>query len=134
MKEQSQLIETIEFTDPVEKAANGGYTHLEISVDYLKGGINYFSGERFPRGYRLSFQPCNIIQHEGYSTKEFSLTGHNTRCGKYAQIEEANRFNRTRLQKLAAQVDAKRAKELWLANDGNALVGFAATVSQKANV
>src|SRR5215469_15177991 len=32
-------------------------SHLEISVYYSKGGLNYFSGQTVPRGYYLSVSP-----------------------------------------------------------------------------
>ena len=41
----------------IERGDLKGATHLEVSVYYTKGGVNYFSGNTNPRGYYLSVRP-----------------------------------------------------------------------------
>ena len=41
----------------IERNDLKGATHLEVSVYYTKGGMNYFAGSNILRGYYLSVRP-----------------------------------------------------------------------------
>lgn len=36
---------------------------LKVSIFYLKGGCNWYSGKEEKRGYWVSFQPCSINEN-----------------------------------------------------------------------
>jgi hypothetical protein len=72
-------------------------THLKIQVQYSAGGMNYFSGKRNPRGYRVSITPVSL----GDRTESFILMGDQRKTGGYIMIEEAIRYNKKRLLDLA---------------------------------
>ena len=44
----------------IERSDLKNATHLEISVYYTKGGMNYFSGGITPRGYYLQVTPVTL--------------------------------------------------------------------------
>lgn len=70
---------------------------LRISVSYTKGGMSYMSGTYKNRGYSLHVTPIEDKGDGGWST--ILMSG----CGHF--FEPAARFNRARLEALAAQGD-----------------------------
>ena len=66
----------------------GGYTHIKISLDYDKGGMNYFSGNINPRGIYLYIQPTNA------SGCQYTILGNSRACGGKILIKELSRRNR----------------------------------------
>jgi hypothetical protein len=53
----------------IERNDLKGATHLEVSVYYTKGGVNYFSGGTIRRGYYISVKPVT----KGNGTISFEL-------------------------------------------------------------
>ena len=49
-----------------------GNTYLRIKLYYDKGGMNYFTGKKEPRGFRISVSPVKI---EGTTLKYGDLRG-----------------------------------------------------------
>jgi hypothetical protein len=47
------------------EVATGEATHVEVSLYYSKGGMNYFSGNNEARGLYLSVTPVSITKYEG---------------------------------------------------------------------
>lgn len=91
---------------PVKKGTwENKYGHLEISVEYTKGGHNYFSGNDNPRGYRVSVRPCDKTD----GSISFTLMGDRKISGGFVMIEEAKRLSRKRLLQLAEIFD----KRIW---------------------
>jgi hypothetical protein len=83
----------------------GKHNQIEISTQYTLGGINYFSCERYSRGYRVSFQPCS--QSECGRFTEYTLLG-SEESGFYIFVEAATRFNRKKLEAIHKQVEANK--------------------------
>lgn len=87
----------IPITDPgaLGRQCNGQeHTHIEISVSYDAGGINYFTYKTDPRGYTLAVQPVRVTD----STVSFTI---GQSAGRRFYIERAPRYNAKRLQELA---------------------------------
>jgi hypothetical protein len=76
---------------------------LRIDVEYSPGGMNYFSGNKNPRGYRVSIRP---VSH-GDTLESFTLLGPRRKSGGYIMIEESARYNRKRLTEIALLMDDK---------------------------
>jgi hypothetical protein len=53
------------------KEVNG--QEFKITVDYNKGGINYFSGNTIERGYYLNVTPVKREHKDGYTTETFAV-------------------------------------------------------------
>jgi hypothetical protein len=79
MKRQTEYIERDDLT---------GATHLEISVNYRIGGMNYFSGKITPRGYYVSVSPV---------TKKNGMISCVMFSGCSQLIMTANRFSEKQL-------------------------------------
>ena len=80
------------------------FNTLEVEVYYHLGGINYFSGQTTPRGYRVGFKPCN----EGNGMIEYTLMSADKKIdGGCVTIETADRYNAKRLMELAELIDPK---------------------------
>ena len=55
------------------EVTNGNATHLEVSVSYGEGGMNYFTGSSEPRGLRLIVTPVSLSKHDnGLTSKSFT--------------------------------------------------------------
>ena len=80
-----------------------GDWHLEIEVYYEEGGTNYFNGRNEPRGYRLLVNPVQIEVREiggrVFESRLFQVGGGG---GRRLFLEESTRFNRKKLEALAA--------------------------------
>lgn len=80
MKKHEKYIERTDLKDA---------THLEVSVYYSKGDMNYFSGRTTPRGYYISVKPVTkrdgmisfvvfsgvgqlLLETKRYSEKQFN--------------------------------------------------------------
>jgi len=82
-------------------------THIKVSLEYTKGGINYYSGATNPRGYRITTTPVALSDQYGYTTESYTLLGDRKNSGGYVMIEPSNRYNAGRLAQLAYRYDAK---------------------------
>ncbi len=90
---------------PVKKGTfKNNHTNLQISVEYTKGGMNYFSGKVNPRGYRVSVRPCTKT---AIGLSFVLMSGDQREMGGYSMIETANRLSRKRLAELAELIDPK---------------------------
>jgi hypothetical protein len=78
---------------PVQEAEYA--THLEIEVDYDKGGANYVSGNSEPRGIYLYVRPIAI--RDGMVS---FLVGH----GRKHLLAPMNRLNRKQVDNFAALI------------------------------
>lgn len=88
-----------------------GYTDIEITVDYNKGGYNYFSYTEEPRGYYLHVQPLT----RGNNTITFTAF-----TGVKMLIEECKRLNRKRLAELQAdEIELSKNAVTYLCNKYN---------------
>jgi hypothetical protein len=90
-------------------------THLKVSLEYTLGGMNYFSGNQYPRGYRISITP--VSRSEGMES--FTMLGNRRSSGGYVMIEEATRYNKKRLIELAKQFEPKLQEifDAYIADD-----------------
>lgn len=67
---------------------------IRVSVNYTKGGTSYFTGTHKGRGYSIHFTPIEDHGDGSWSTMLMSGICHH--------FEDANRFNRKRLEQLAS--------------------------------
>ncbi len=74
-----------------------GCTHIQVSVDYRKGGTNVFHGNQEARGYELIVQAVGIEQHEGYRSVTFALF---STPGMRMLLVPAARLDRKKLAKI----------------------------------
>ena len=81
----------------------GKYATLRIKIEYYLGGMNYFSGNIAPRGYRLSFTPCNVGKNMVESTM---MSNNRKEQGGYMMIEETKRFSYPRLKQLITKFES----------------------------
>ena len=93
--EQRITIESI----PIEPT-DAGYTHIDVSLYYDKGGQNWYSSRIEPRGYWVSIQPVK---------KEFRDYGYINQCnprdGARVFIKEVSRFSAKTLNELSHDPD-----------------------------
>lgn len=99
---QEITIETIPTTRPVDQLSDepGKQDVIEVSVEYSKGGMSYFTGRNHPRGYRLVARPLRISD----SCKSFVMLGTGGPVAHF--LKDAARFHRGTLEKLAAEAPA----------------------------
>ena len=84
------------------------YNELQISVNYDLGGMNFFTGKTQERGYRLTISPITVTKMaDGGKIESFTMMGKKWESGLAYFIEGATRYNRKRLEQLAAQVDER---------------------------
>ena len=74
------------------KVAGDRATHFKVSVDYSKGGINYFSYKTEPRGYYLYVTP--VVREEGFERSALMGDG----AGFKVLLKETKRLNRKTLE------------------------------------
>lgn len=55
------------------KATGNGINTVQVTVDYTKGGINYFYGNTYPRGYYFNISGRMIEDHGWYVTESFTM-------------------------------------------------------------
>ena len=72
------------------EVATGQATHIEVSIYYSKGGMNYFSGGNEARGLYLSVTPVSITKYEsggiGRSFRAFSgVKQHIKNMGRFSE-------------------------------------------------
>lgn len=84
-------------------SGNPEYTHLDVSMQYSKGGINYFTYEQEPRGYYLHIQPVKV--ERGFVTV-VAFTGVKT-CVKTVTRKSAK-------AEQAALENAESIAEAWM--------------------
>lgn len=70
-------------------------THLVATLTYNPGGINYATYDRDIRGYYVSFTPQKIAGN----TRSFMMLS-----GKKVLVQQATRFSKPTLDRLAGQV------------------------------
>lgn len=98
---------------------------LRIEVRYSAGGMNWMSGERNKRGYRVSITPANI--GNGFFSCQIAIGGGRDRIGGgYIMIEEAARYNKKRLLELCTIMDERIPKiaAAYIADDTEALIAL----------
>jgi len=76
-----------------EKTNNG--THVEVSLEYTNGGMNYFTGNGHKRGYRVAVHPSTISGEGMYRTRQFTLGS-----GYFHHLLDTKRLSRVTLKKL----------------------------------
>jgi hypothetical protein len=90
------------------KANESGRTHIEVKVDYSKGGLNYFNGGRDPRGVYAYITPIEI--------KEDGIMGFIVGQGLKVFMQELKRLDRKKVEayanEVAAQIDGKSGR-VW---------------------
>jgi hypothetical protein len=71
------------------EVATGDATHVEVSIYYSKGGMNYFTGNNEARGLYLSVTPVSLTTHEGgFKSRSFKAFS-----GVKQHIKSMGRFN-----------------------------------------
>jgi hypothetical protein len=70
-------------------------THFRVSVDYSKGGINYFTYKTDPRGYYIYVSP--VVREDGFERS--ALTGDGS--GFKFLLKPATRLHRKTLDHIA---------------------------------
>ena len=83
----------------IERSDLRDATHLEVSVYYTKGGVNFFSGGSTPRGYYLSVKPVT----KGQRTISYVLFSGSARL-----LMETKRFS---AKQLAQAVEIAKSYE-----------------------
>src|ERR1700730_2142728 len=78
---------------PVQETENA--THVEIDVDYSKGGTNWYSGREEPRGFYVHVRSLAI---------RGGMTSFVLGNGYKRLLETAPRLNRKRLEALSEEV------------------------------
>lgn len=78
----------------------GDYQVLDVDIHYSLGGINYFTGDKNPRGYYMSVTPCTITDHGGWSTRSCVMFGKYS--GTKILLEPADRFNKKTFDRVVA--------------------------------
>jgi len=79
-------------------------TDLKIELGYTLGGVNYFSGNTNPRGYKFYFTPVQCLNT---GMESYVLLGDQFESGYSVNVEGANRFSAKRLGELAEALDGK---------------------------
>jgi len=86
-----------------------GNTHLQVSVYYSKGGMNYFNGQNQPRGFYVSVKPVtingNMVSYEifkGYSQFLFAVNRYSEKQLERA-IEESKPIAEQIIEKLKSE-------------------------------
>lgn len=74
---------------------------LRGTVSYSLGGINYFTGNSYKRGYYTDVYPVEIDEHSECHKLTF---GGGAKYGLRGFMEEANRFNARKLESLSLQL------------------------------
>ncbi len=77
------------------------YNTLEITVSYVVGGMNYFTGNVNPRGYAINFNPMNVVDRgNGFLSRSFMMGS-----SKGIILGEAKRYSEKDLAKWASSVE-----------------------------
>lgn len=97
------LIENVKFQD--EKMLKNNYNALKLSVDYQKGGYNWFDGNHENGGIYLYLQPMEVTE-DGISFVMFDDSAFKIR------VQELSRKNQNKINKVFLKV--KEYKNLIL--------------------
>lgn len=73
----------------------GDNTHLEVTVNYAKGGISYWDYKTYPDAYWLSIKAVKV---------EGGFVSYMLGNGMRSKLEESSRFNRKKLEALWLEV------------------------------
>lgn len=98
----------------------GRMSQIEISVSYTLGGMNYFTGDRHPRSYRLHCSPCNI----NGGIRESVILGNGRESGLAYRICETNRYSEKKLKDLAIQIDAQKIADWYEEGNDKAILDY----------
>lgn len=109
MANAQRLTERFPLANPTDE-----YSHIEVEVFFSRGGINYISGDRNPKGYALSFR--GVMVKDG-AVSFMMFTGWN----RAFVLQPAERFNARTLAKLRAQLDLPALVALFEAKNYDAL-------------
>lgn len=92
------------------------YNNIEIKLSYNLGGINYFTGNKDPRGYYLYITPITITQKDGYTTQSFTISADPDTKGIKYFLKETKRKNDKLQEKLWNKVEpeTESLKNLFL--------------------
>ena len=82
-------------------------TELKISVDYEKGGMNYFTGDNNKRGIYVYFTP---IERTKYGFKTVIL-GDKKECGFKTCVKECGRKNTKAMSEIFQKINQKELLE-----------------------
>jgi hypothetical protein len=99
--------------DRTVKVAGDRATHFKVSVDYDKGGVNYFTYKTSPRGYYLYVTP--VVREDGFERSV--LLGES--AGFKVLLKEVSRMNRKSLQLAETLVEGYLPQLLPLLLDAN---------------
>jgi hypothetical protein len=75
-------------------------THISVTLSYTKGGTNYFTGYKYPRGYRISVTPVTISG----PFEECTLLGSVHESGFCIHVESAERYKEKRFLEIASKM------------------------------
>lgn len=99
--------------DRTIKVAGDRATHFKVSVDYSKGGINYFSYKSEPRGYYLYVTP--VRREDGFERSALMGDGASFKV----LLKQVNRLNRKSLELAKTIVQGHLHQLLPLLLDAN---------------
>lgn len=74
-------------------------TVVEVSVFHQKGGYNWFHGTKEAGGFYVSAQVVRIEQGHGYTSRLYPMGK-----GRKVRVEDSERFNRRKLDKIVETV------------------------------
>ena len=76
---------------------------IEVTVSYRIGGMNYFTGTSYPKGYYLAVQPYE----SGENFRSFTAF-----AGINALLETANRYSAKTLAQISSDITDEQIKPL----------------------
>lgn len=100
---------------------------VEFSINYNKGGTNFLSGDRRPRGLFVTITPVVYEKREGsngevYTSRVYTLGIGSSQSGGYLVLEDLPRFNAKKLLAAAEFFDQETPviANKWLTNRSEA--------------
>jgi len=96
---------TVPISEKTKQEKGTSYSVFLITISYSLGGMNYFTGQSDPRGYRVVISPASITETAGGGRiLSATILGKQWESGLRFFIEPTKRYNRKRLEELALQV------------------------------
>lgn len=102
----------------IYKASGNGINTVEVTIDYRKGGMNYWYGNNEPRGYYFSVQGYKVEVSGGFISRSFGI-GRGPQ-GEKACILPCERQSKKRYETAKAMMDDLVAEHLadWCERNG----------------
>lgn len=111
----------------------GDMNEIEISVQFVKGGMNFMSGGSHPTSYRISCSPCQRTTHtldngETYTSRQSVMLSGKRDSGLAYRICETARYSEKTLKALALQVKAEQVAKWYEEENDTAIQEYIKTL------